>query len=1436
MPTPRSVFHSTIAFDLGGRCTGLFLVNHKQGEKPQAQHAYAATLVLPQEDDQFKYSTRNRTAVRHRVRSAKRFKLARRLVAQVIGALTEKKGDEIDAIENRRRAQAVSSLLRKRGFTRMEGDTEVDLSVLETIEPALFAEHPDLGRFFQANRSILQQWDELSQQAETVSELGKILPTAREFSVYVKSEFPELDAKKKELEKAIKALSEDVKSIDQQLNLGHKHRQEYFQDIHNDMQTDSRLKPIFELFGSEDRFWCFICNVSNLQLRALRWYFDEPNPLLASKWNPEKFQRVWVRALKYFHPTKDRRGDWLRLIEEVSSSANVLDTICRILPERTIPPYEDQNNRHPPVDQTLWLNPLRLNQRYESRWRIWSQKLERADQDLSEKLEEILEYTDRRSRVRFAEQNPLAREVYFDSYVLQRALDRNTKIDNFSIRVLATRRPSQKLQESRDRLAKVIGVQHVDEFLEFAADYYGEVEAAKNGLWVAAPQSLLERADIHPPMKAKVLDLLIGNLFDADEQTGRKIREELWFSSIPNAKRRTLKSICGSIETIRKAFGGEFRYRYDEFVRNYSRSLDDRFKPKSTDEKSLGAVREGVEIARGFLNKQLHLSEQQLQRIVSPYVYAQLYTLIETERNGFTSTTLAAHMENRWRMNSVRDGLAQCSRLPADSVRPFDGVLRKSLDRQAFEAAKLAAEKLTKQNSLHDTRIHFSIIVESNKFAFSASIADLKKNNSTRKKAEEALKHQQKIWLDKDQRIIIASRNICAYTGKAIDPETPESYEFDHIIPRSFTTASMGTVFNSEANLICVSRSGNQAKSNQRYDLERLHPRYLQAVFDCTDIQEIERSIECTVKGLVASRRIRYFDLLSDKEQDAVRHALFLEDASEARRSVLRELAAMNRTRVNGTQAWFIRSFTEKLSDLLQPWLQQNGNTLDVRCWKADAEQTSRLRKQLGAVLPEFIKTQPQSVASHTVDAMCAYAAICGNPDACDFTGAEENFADGETFVHGESLSGLHPREVRLINICARNAEAKSRHDERPIFKEGIYAEHFLPLILCKDRLYVGYTVPKEDGSGGNAVRVSGKAPRGLLEELAPCLDKEVRSFSDHPYTYKIVKEKAYALLNKSSLYPSKLSMQERRCAEILRKLLYCTQRIPIAEWFCPDGNKFVQQTEAIKDKSFQIKVNVGGARENYSANGVVILPAKCDWLALVQDDELADKWGKTITDFDLDSWLSKKVRMNSSRLQHAAHKRTASLPICEQPSGGFRIQRRNADGSAIHQVHAISNMKYRGFQSNVDGKVNWKNSVLFPYLAHEKLTPLGAEITRSDFIVPMSEWREVEHRDTVKVEVSPATDSRRYVRVQLPFELLRTWLLAAKVESVPENPMRFPREIKLPNPKGFAEAAKDVVTVFAQPRDKIVFEQLGSTVIVKFQATNGPAEMNAAYNRAVRL
>ena len=180
-----------------------------------------------------------------------------------------------------------------------------------------------------------------------------------------------------------------------------------------------------------------IGNLSNLQLRALRWYFNDPwiekvKPVETENSQPlneQKLKDIWVRAYKYFHPDPENKARISDVIRALSKADDIIDCLCELDCKSTIPPYEDQNNRRPPLDYTLYLNPAKLTEVYGDSWRSWASRLVNADSDLQDNLDVILQNRDRKSRR--TTQDSLDFRL---SYILQRALDRSKVNDIFEIR------------------------------------------------------------------------------------------------------------------------------------------------------------------------------------------------------------------------------------------------------------------------------------------------------------------------------------------------------------------------------------------------------------------------------------------------------------------------------------------------------------------------------------------------------------------------------------------------------------------------------------------------------------------------------------------------------------------------------------------------------------------------------------------------------------------------------------------------------------------------------------------------------------------------------------------------------------------------------------------------------------------------------------------
>lgn len=135
-------------------------------------------------------------------------------------------------------------------------------------------------------------------------------------------------------------------------------------------------------------------------------------------------------------------------------------------------------------------------------------------------------------------------------------------------------------------------------------------------------------------------------------------------------------------------------------------------------------------------------------------------------------------MENNARMQFLLGNHALCSRLPTESVRPFDGALGKILERQAYEIAKVKSAEIKELDSLNETVINVGILIEQNKFEFTESIAKIKKSKlleKIKKRTQSGVSRQLKKWENKEKRIKSASRGVCPYTGERISKQMVRS-------------------------------------------------------------------------------------------------------------------------------------------------------------------------------------------------------------------------------------------------------------------------------------------------------------------------------------------------------------------------------------------------------------------------------------------------------------------------------------------------------------------------------------------------------------------------------------------------------------------------------------------------------------------------------------
>ena len=1393
---------SPIAIDLGGLYTGLYMAQYQYGESLSQQHGRLATIVMPEEGGKMTWSQAGRTATRHRIRSNKRRKLAKRLLKVTFTqGLSYKLNDE--------EVETLNGLLNRRGYNRVE--TDIDRRPLELISPSWIAnEFPD---FFDSSTPIAEQLEVLLEDIPKLRELAadeKFNLNSREAK---KQLFKEAEDEKADLLSAYIILQSSVSELLNSIDYGHQHRRKYLEAIGKEILKDSRLAELRARFGGS-ALKNLIGNISNLQLRALRWYFNDTAMKSADYYDGERFKSVFVRWLQNWHVDEETRTNRNNALKVIHPAEDILTALMTIDAELTIPPYEDQNNRRPPKDQTLWLKPQSLNEQYGSPWRIWVNNLRKRNPELAEGIAPILEFTDRRSRLITNKQRLTDTSLYTDSYFLQRLLDRSKIHDIYALRAISRNFKSEKLESFRWNLKQDLGDQHTEKFLDFCQKYYQEVERAKNGIWEQEQISLLEKADINPPSKRKILNRLVGNILGVEMSSEEltTFLSDVWTKKVHGPS--TVKSICKAAEDLRKQNGNLFNM-YVQSVR-YRASIESGAEKKFKGlDKEIWQLLMKVEKAAEVIASSISATESQKQRFNNSFSLAQLYTLIETDRNGFSKVSAASHMELAWRMTMVPSGdkeAARCSRLPADSSRPFDGVLRRLLERQAYEIGMLKASQI-KESGAINTEISIPVVVEENRFTFSVGLADVKKDGTKRKKLLSLGEKQLEKWQEKGERIRGGGSGLCPYKGTPLDKDA----ELDHIIPRSYSRNASGTIFNSEANLIYASRRGNQEKKDQRYGISDLAPNYLTANYGTSDPATIINTIEASVGAI---KKDFLFSELEGHQQRDVRHALFLEHDSKAFEKVFRRLATQQSARVNGTQAWLARKLISVLKEQLKAWQAETGNTLRFNLCKADAQQTSLVRSGLATAKPETTKGERQGVGSHAIDAYCAFSVAAAE-------GMYETLAQGAGLM--EDIDWLGSALPETVDVTWTERKPRYRKEDissQPMFKEGIYAESFFSTWVSDQGIQSGFAL------GNNSVQWQGKETIALLELLLPFatntfqLDTIIASTS--PVKVDIDKEKAFVHFEKVA----KNSSTERELlqADILDALRYSTAKKDISSRLI-DTNKNMLKTsdDVLKAKDFDVKVDIN-VKGLGKIKGKLIHPAINEWRKLLTLPEIKSAVGLKSPKIN---WqlIGKRYFGEGSARPHSKTRRVYSLPIVDSPSGGYRIKRVAPDGSNIWQLMSIEGTGSCGFAVNDKG-VDWKRAVAIPALRDSTVVAIGERYqTEPSAQVYFDDWKplQISNESIIAAAMAPGTKDRRYISVNQKLSDFKAWLFKSGVEI--QSPFEITSEIKVDAAK-FQEAHG--IDILGKPRSNLFITKVGEIVSYWFIVESSSAAMNQSYEQAL--
>ena len=438
------------------------------------------------------------------------------------------------------------------------------------------------------------------------------------------------------------------------------------------------------------------------------------------------------------------------------------------------------------------------------------------------------------------------------------------------------------------------------------------------------------------------------------------------------------------------------------------------------------------------------------------------------------------------------DETALASRLRGYVARPIDGVVRKLLQAQARVIAVEKWKQLKDFKPSLNTVVKIPIITEQNRFTFEQELGKEKGKNKKKWTTSPDLE-----FANKKDRIKQAGNSICPYTGNPIG-----SYgELDHIISRTSTKKESQTVINSEANLIYVSSKANRKKLNKEYRLIDLDKKYLQSLFNTTDIGEIRTKIRKDlgienygeenqphikeiVKDIPLFRNFTNFLRLTPEQQVAFRHALFLEENDLAKELVRRVLQTSDKARVNGTQRYFAALVAQEMDKIniqkSEKLPKQKSLDIVYDYFEVAAEDISQIRSELSDSNKETKKGIIQNKYSHVIDATCVFLGATQLPIVA--RSAEDRSTSDiglniknlkELIKVGAKPTGYYEKIVVPENsdsynkiLLDRKPLKENYYAHRQFHRDTFYAQKFLPILICGDKTHpirVGFDLENSD-------------------------------------------------------------------------------------------------------------------------------------------------------------------------------------------------------------------------------------------------------------------------------------------------------------------------------------------------------------------------------------
>lgn len=1391
---------------MGAKYTGVYLTQYQAGETLE-QAVKSGFVVM--NTDKVQYSQVGRTVKRHQTRTAKRRKMAKRLLWLIL----DKHYQIPKSSLTKEQADAVNSLLNRRGFTHLsEG---VDEALLSQTSSSSFSQYftakiKDDINLFEAYQSITASVEE----AKAFKLISEFNLTKQDFIKRLDDDYKE---NKVALGKAFDAFKAAIETFIKAEQNGQKIRSVYFENIRKDLCGHQDYQFLRDLFaGNIEGIANVIGHISNLQLRVLRRYFNDEAMKSGDTWHPQKLHKVFFRNVSAMHC---KVGSIYKENQQTmfAHRPNTIIELFEVLaPERSIPPFENQNNRKPPKCQSLIVTH-EVMRSHLTHWTAIVPKLVEEIQKSGIDITSGLDLSSINNQQQWAQ-------------ALQRSLELNALHDPFQLRAWVGKNEyGEFVARSKTKLARVLNGSF-DSFVNFAQAFYEETNESRSALWFTSPDSLLSVCNKKPRLKKNQSNELLSGAFSSEINDDKaKLLTVLWQEN-PKVGRKGIKWWCELAAKSQKEHGNALNYKI-------KRNLWLKETKKPVEDKELLELYENIEeIAENFAVK----LDVPAKRFNNVFDLGKIFNLLKPDQGGFSKNCPTCTKENQWRSTihhgtdlngHERDG-AFALRLPADTTRPFDGLLARLMDKQAYKIALAKIEQLPKERQPQG--ISIPIILEENRFSFSADLANIKNNKSKNEENTKRANQQKRKWLNKTGRIKDASNEICPYMGTPL----ADGGEIDHIIPRAETRRRSLGVLNHEANLIYCSTQGNRKKGCSIYNLDNLHVNYLDKQFKYLDEQFGSHDRKTIEKHIIAhcndflGKDIVGFESFNDDTQKIIRHGLFVDTLRPA---LMRLLHQSNKTKVNGSQAFFAKLIMQKIRQLYT----HNYVTFNVAY--IEAALVSHERTLLGDKHHEYQKSEPQPVASHMIDAAMVMAAALKQPHTREIlqTAGLDN---------DDWRKNIIPSNVDVVRI-----EPKMKYEKalssKSIFKEGLYAEHFIPLIVMEDKLGIGFN------SKNVSWLLDKDAPQAWWQALSSYLNSAPNNLNQIQNAlgkgfkaFSVNKNAAFELLEKVA--KQSCSDNELLTADLLEALYYTTKKAKLQTVIYNETTKtYAKIEELTKGKKFEIKLkkikssylNAKLTKSSKEGRGL-LYPGIDNWKALTQMGFIQFNQGlKGPFDESGFNGLIQEVfpQTKTNLRQHKQVRKEWSLPQIQSVRGAYRARRKNADGSDIWQLFAIDGFGSKGF-SHENGVINFSKDVVVPIPQLEKsgkLTTVGGRFISRELLEPFNTWREVDlnqHNGQEFESIYLSTHSKGGFRVAVNISYYKFNQFIAPMVEDNDNVnhwSKLPPELKLIKPKDWQDTFGKLL---GNPRSNLFVINSGKHITLEYNAGSTNKIMQQAYQNGV--